>query len=211
MTDLATLDATAQAELVRRGDASPLELVDAAIARIEKLNGELNAVIHPLFERARTAARAELPKGPFTGVPILVKDLDGTLAGAPYHAGNKLLKAHRYIAPTTSYLFEKLERAGFVIVGKTNTPELGLMTTTEPEAYGPTHNPWSTTHSPGGSSGGSAAAVASGMVPVAHAGDGGGSIRVSASHRGLFGPEPAPGRGAPGPSGSEGWGVGRAA
>jgi amidase len=205
MTDLATLDATAQAELVRGGDASPTELVDAAIARIEKLNGELNAVIHPLFDRARTAARAELPTGPFTGVPMVVKDLDGTLAGAPYHAGNKLLKAHNYVASTTSYLFEKLEQAGFVIVGKTNTPELGLMTTTEPEAYGPTHNPWSTAYSPGGSSGGSASAVASGMVPVAHAGDGGGSIRVPASHCALFGLKPTRGRVSLGPSESEGW------
>jgi amidase len=205
MTDLAALDATDQAALVRGGEASPLELVDAAIERIEKLNGELNAVIHPLYERARAAAQAGLPDGPFTGVPIVVKDLDGTLAGAPYHAGNKLLKAQNYVASTTSYLFERLERAGFVIVGKTNTPELGLMTTTEPEAYGATHNPWSTGHSPGGSSGGSAAAVASGMVPVAHAGDGGGSIRVPASHCALFGLKPTRGRVSLGPSESEGW------
>src|SRR3954466_5987162 len=202
--DLATLDATAQAELVRSGDASPLELVDAAIARIEKLNGELNAVIHPLFERARTHAR-NLPDGPFRGVPIVVKDLDGMLAGAPYHAGNKLLKARNYIAPTTSYIFEKLERAGFVIVGKTNTPEFGLMTTTEPEAYGPTHNPWNTRYSTGGSSGGSAAAVASGMVPLGHAGDGGGSIRVPASHCGLFGLKPSRGRVSLGPEEAESW------
>src|SRR4051794_20272122 len=127
------------------------------------------------------------------------------LAGAPYHAGNKLLKARNYIAPTTSYIFEKLERAGFVIVGKTNTPELGLMTTTEPEAYGPTHNPWSTAHSPGGSSGGTAAAVASGMVPIGHAGDGGGSIRVPASHCALFGLKPTRGRVSFGPNESEGW------
>src|SRR3954451_17281680 len=145
MTDLANLDATAQAELVRTGDAKPIELVDAAIARIESLNDELNAVIHPLFDRARDLANGSLPDGPFRGVPIVVKDLDGTLAGAPYHGGNRLLKALDYQAPVTSYLFAKLEAAGFVIVGKANTPELGLMTTTEPQAYGPTRNPWDTT------------------------------------------------------------------
>jgi amidase len=205
-TDLATLDATAQAELVRNGEASPMELVDAAINRIEKLNGELNAVIHPLFERARLAAAAELPYGPFRGVPIVVKDLDGMLAGTPYHAGNRALQAAGYIATTTSYLFEKLERAGFVIVGKTNTPEFGLMPSAEPESHGPTRNPWDTSRSAGGSSGGSAAAVASGMVPVGHAGDGGGSIRIPASMCGLFGLKPSRGRVSLGPDETEGWG-----
>src|SRR3954454_10454577 len=185
MTELSLLDATAQAELVRSRQASPLELVDAAIDRIEKLNGELNAVIHPLYDQARATAQGEL-RGPFAGVPIVVKDLDGPLAGAPYHQGNKLLKERGYVATTTSYLLQKLQDAGCVIVGKTNTPEFGLMTTTEPEAYGPAHNPWDTARSPGGSSGGSGAAVASGMVPLAHAGDGGGSIRIPASHCGLF-------------------------
>jgi amidase len=210
MTDLATLDATTQAELVRNGEASPLELVDAAIARIEKLNGELNAVILPLYERARAAASGALPDGPFPnapfwGVPIVVKDLDGTLAGAPYHAGNKLLKERNNVSTTTSYLFEKLERAGFVIVGKTNTPEFGLMTTTEPQAYGAARNPWDVTRSTGGSSGGSGAAVASGMVPVGHAGDGGGSIRIPASHCGLFGLMPSRGRVSFGPAEAEAW------
>ncbi len=205
MTELSLLDATAQAELVRDGDASAAELVDTAIERIEKLNGDVNAVIHPLFDRARAAVRSGLPAGPFTGVPIVVKDLDGTLAGAPYHAGNKALKAAKYIAGTTSYLFEKLERAGFVIVGKTNTPEFGLMPTAEPEAYGPTHNPWNLAHSSGGSSGGSAAAVASGMVPVGHAGDGGGSIRIPASMCGLFGLKPTRGRVSLGPAEHESW------
>ncbi|MGQ0823895.1 MAG: amidase [Actinomycetota bacterium] len=204
MTELSTLDATAQSELVRSGDASPLELVDAAIARVEKLNPELNAVIHPLFDRARDRAR-DLADGPFRGVPIVVKDLDGTLAGAPYHQGNRLLKELAYVAPTTCYLFEKLERAGFVIIGKTNTPEFGLVPTAEPEAYGPTRNPWNPNHSSGGSSGGSAAAVASGMVPVGHAGDGGGSIRIPASMCGLFGLKPSRGRVSLGPDESESW------
>jgi amidase len=206
MTDLSHLDATTQAELVRTGAASPIELVDAAIARIEKCNDELNAVILPLFERARIAANGILPDGPFRGVPIVIKDLDGTLAGAPYHGGNKLLKELNYTPEITSYLFSKLEEAGFVIVGKTNTPELGLMPSAEPLVYGPTHNPWNTRHSAGGSSGGSAAAVAAGLVPVAHAGDGGGSIRIPASMCGLFGLKPSRGRISLGPMESEPWG-----
>ncbi len=205
MTELSLLDATAQAELVRSGAASAAELVDTAIGYIEKLNGDVNAVIHPLYERARSAVQRGLPAGPFTGVPIVVKDLDGTLSGAPYHAGNKALKEFGYVAPTTSYLFDKLERAGFVIVAKTNTPEFGLMPTAEPEAYGPTHNPWNLAHSSGGSSGGSAAAVASGMVPVGHAGDGGGSIRIPASMCGLFGLKPSRGRVSLGPAEHEAW------
>jgi amidase len=206
VTDLSNLDAVAQAELVHSGDAQPIELVDAAIARIEQCNDELNAVIHPLFDRARTAANGIVPDGPFRGVPILIKDLDGTLAGAPYHGGNKLLKDLNYTPAVTSYLFSKLEEAGFIIVGKTNTPELGLMPSAEPLAYGPTHNPWDTTRSAGGSSGGSGAAVAAGMVPVAHAGDGGGSIRIPASMCGLFGLKPSRGRISLGPTESEPWG-----
>jgi amidase len=204
VTDLAKLDATAQAALVRSGDASPLELVDAAIERIEKLNPELNAVVHPLYERARTNARKAL-EGPFIGVPIVVKDLDGELAGAPLHKGNRALKAAKHVATTTSYLFEKLEQGGFIIVGKSNTPEFGLMTTTEPVAYGATHNPWNSEYSTGGSSGGSGAAVASGMVPVGHAGDGGGSIRIPASMCGLFGLKPSRARVSFGPSEAESW------
>jgi len=205
MTDLSVLDATAQAELVRAGDATPLELVDAAINRIEKLNGDLNAVIHERFDRARAEASAALPDGPFRGVPIVFKDLDGSMAGEPLHQGNALLKQLGHTGDHDSYLFEKLRAAGFVPVGKTNTPELGLMPTTEPLAYGPTRNPWSTAHGTGGSSGGSAAAVASGMVPVGHAGDGGGSIRIPASACGLFGLKPTRGRISLGPEVGEAW------
>ncbi|MBM3673799.1 MAG: amidase [Actinobacteria bacterium] len=204
MTDFATLDATAQAELVRDGDLSPLELVDAAITRVEKCNPELNAVIHPLFERGHTTARKPL-EGPFAGVPIVVKDLDGELAGAPLHLGNELLKQIGHVGTEDSYLFARLEQAGFVVIGKTNTPEFGLQATTEPHAYGPTRNPWDTDHSTGGSSGGSAAAVASGMVPVAHAGDGGGSIRIPASECGLVGLKPTRGRTSLGPHEGESW------
>jgi len=203
--ELSTLDATAQAALVRGGDLTPLELVDAAINRIEKVNGELNAVIHPLFDKARATAGAELPDGPFRGVPIVVKDLDGTSAGDPYHAGNQLLKRVGHVADHDAYLFTKLRDAGFVFVGKTNTPELGLMPTTESVAYGPARNPWNTGHGTGGSSGGTAAAVASGMVPLGHAGDGGGSIRIPSSACGLFGLKPTRGRVSLGPDIGEAW------
>ena len=206
MTDqsLAALDATAQAALIARGDATAAELVDAAIARVEQVNPELNAVIHPLFDRARARAQGPLT-GPFSGVPMVVKDLDGELAGAPLHLGNKLLKEIGYIAPESSYLFDKFEQAGFVIIGKTNTPEFGLQVTTEPHAYGAAHNPWNVAHSTGGSSGGSAAAVASGMVAVGHAGDGGGSIRVPASECGLVGLKPSRARVSVGPQNGEVW------
>jgi amidase len=202
--DLAFLDATAQAELVRSGDATPLELVDAAIARIEKVNPEINAVIHERFDRARDEARA-VGDGPFSGVPIVIKDLDGSVADEPAHWGNKLLRSVGWVDDYDAYVVARLRAAGFVIVGKTNTPELGLVPTTEPRAYGPTHNPWNTTRSPCGSSGGSAAAVASGMVPVAHAGDGGGSIRMPASACGLFGLKPTRGRVSLGPDQGEAW------
>ncbi|MGO9873089.1 MAG: amidase [Acidimicrobiia bacterium] len=205
MTDLGLLDATDQAALVRSGAISPLESVDAAIGRVEALNDELNAVIHPLFERARSLAVEGCGDGPFRGVPIVVKDLDGTLAGASYHAGNRLLRDVGWVAPSTCFLFAKLEAAGFVIVGKTNTPEFGLMPTTEPLAYGPTRNPWDPARSPGGSSGGTAAAVASGMVALGHGGDGGGSLRVPASMCGLFGLKPSRGRISLGAEEAESW------
>ena len=155
------LDATAQAELVQKGEASPLELVDAAISRVEQLNPQLNAVIHPLFEKARgQATAAELPTGPFRGVPFVMKDLIGGPAGEPLHNGMQLLKKLGYTSPQDTYLSMKFRQAGFISIGRTNTPEWGLMGTTEPDAYGPTHNPWNLAHSSGGSSGGSAAAVA---------------------------------------------------
>jgi amidase len=197
--ELARLDATAQAELVRRGEASPVELVDAAIERIEALNGELNAVIHPLFEKARETASGELPKGPFRGVPFLLKDLGAAFAGEPLHLGMRFLKEARFVAPYDTYMAQRFRDAGFVTVGKTNTPELGILPTTEPDAYGATRNPWDPSRSPGGSSGGSAAAVAAGMVPLAHANDGGGSIRIPASACGLVGLKPTRQRTSAGP------------
>jgi amidase len=188
--ELATLDATAQAELIRSGEASPRELVEAAIARIEALNPELNAVIHTLFDEALAEADGELPDGPFRGVPFLLKDLGATLAGQPLHMGMQALKDAGFRAPVDTVLAQRFNAAGFVTVGKTNTPELGILPTTEPKAYGPSRNPWDTSRSTGGSSGGSGAAVAAGMVPVAHANDGGGSIRIPASNNGLVGLKP---------------------
>jgi amidase len=205
--ELAILDATAQADLVRRRAVQPIELVDAAIARIERVNPRLNAVITPLFDRARAGARSgQLPHGPFRGVPTLLKDLGAHSAGDPFHAGMRFLRRLQWIAPEESHLTAKLRAAGFVVLGKTNTPELGLLPTTEPEAYGPTHNPWELRHSPGGSSGGAAAAVAAGLVPAAHATDGGGSIRIPASHCGLVGLKPSRGRVSLGPDTGERWG-----
>ncbi len=205
MTDLAVVDALAQAALVRDGVASPRELVDAAIDRIDAVNDQLNAVIHRRDERARAEADAGPPDGPFRGVPILVKDLDGTLADEPLHLGNRLLRDLEHVPDHDSYLFARLRAAGCVIVGKTNTPELGLLPTAESHAHGPTRNPWNLERSTGGSSGGSGAAVASGMVPVAHAGDGGGSIRIPASACGLFGLKPSRGRVSLGPDEGEAW------
>jgi amidase len=204
--ELAFLDATALAERIRDKQVSPREAIDAAIARIERLNPHLNAVIHPLFAKARAAADADaLPEGPFRGVPFLLKDLDGYSAGDPWHGGMRFLKELGYVALHDSYQFAKFREAGLVVVGKTNTPELGLTITTEPEAHGPSRNPWNPEHSTGGSSGGSAAAVASGMVPAAHAGDGGGSIRIPASECGLVGLKPSRGRVSLGPDVGEQW------
>src|SRR5271170_4383340 len=199
MPEFANLDATAQAELVRSGEVSPAELVEEALKRIEALNPQLNAVITDLSEKALAAARGTLPDGPFRGVPLLLKDLACHSAGDPFHEGMAFLKRLGWVEREDTYLARKFRQAGFVIVGKTNTPELGILPTTEPAAYGATRNPWDLTRSPGGSSGGSAAAVAAGMVPVAHANDGGGSIRVPASNCGLVGLKPSRGRVSMGP------------
>jgi len=192
MTDVQWLDATAQAQLVSSGAASPQELVDGAIERIERLNPALNAVIHPLFERARAEAKGRLPDGPFRGVPFLLKDFAADLAGTPFNEGTDL--SGEYRSPDDQLITTRFCDAGFVICGKTNTPEFAILPTTEPRRFGATHNPWDLARTPGGSSGGSAAAVAAGMVPVAHANDGGGSIRIPASCCGLVGLKPTRGR-----------------
>ena len=205
-TEIADRDATGQAEAVRRGDVSAFELVNEAIRRIERLNPQLNAVIHEHFERARRQASGQLPDGPFRGVPFLLKDLaSGHVQGDPIHWGTRFLRDADYRARSTSYLVQKFLDAGLIVVGRTNVPELGAWTTTEPEAYGPTRNPWNPAHSSGGSSGGAASAVAARMVPAAHASDGGGSIRIPASECGLVGLKPSRGRVSMGPEVGEMW------
>jgi amidase len=192
--DLAVLDATAQAELVRSGEASPAELVDAAIERIDRVDPRLNAVIHTCFDEAANAARsAELPDGPFRGVPFLLKDIGATQAGLPLWMGSRALHAAGHRSPGDTELGRRFRAAGLVTLGKTNLPELGSAPTTQPLLFGPTANPWDPSRSPAGSSGGSAAAVAAGLVPVAHANDGGGSTRLPASWTGLVGLKPTRG------------------
>jgi len=205
--DALAQDAVGQADLVARGEVTPLQLVEAAIAVAEQLNPKLNAVISPQFERARElAATASLRPGPFYGVPMLLKDLGAHLAGDPVQAGMQILKEIDWHEPGETYFASRLREAGFISLGRTNSPELGLSPTTEPRSHGPSHNPWNLGHSPGGSSGGSAAAVAAGMVAVAHASDGGGSIRIPAAHCGLVGLKPSRGRCSFGPDLGERWG-----
>lgn len=182
------LDALALAALVRAGTVSASDLLEAAIARILAVDPLINAVVHPLFGRARAAVAAGLPQGPFTGVPFLVKDLGLDLEGAPATLGSALLRGT--VSAHTSTLALRHAASGLVTLGKTAIPEFAQSFTTEPQEGGPTRNPWNTAFSSGGSSGGSAAAVAAGMVPLAHATDGAGSIRVPASHCGLFGFKP---------------------
>jgi amidase len=195
--EVALLDGLAQAELIRKKEVTPIELVDAAIARIERLNPELNAVVTPMYDLARAAARGPLPQGPFKGVPFLIKDLLASYAGVPMTSGSAFLKDA--VPDHDSELVARYKRAGLIILGKTNTPEFGILPTTEPALFGRTRNPWDPTRTTGGSSGGSAAAVASGMVALAHANDGGGSIRIPASCCGLFGLKPTRARNPLGP------------
>jgi len=195
--ETAWLDATAQADLIRKKEVKPMELVDAAIERIEQLNPALNAVITPMYDHARNAASDKLPDGPFTGVPFLLKDLLASYAGVKMASGSAFLKD--YVPGRDSELVARYKRAGLVVAGKTNTPEYGILPTTEPTLFGPSRNPWDTTRTTGGSSGGAAAAVASGIVPFAHGNDGGGSIRIPASCCGLFGLKPTRARNPLGP------------
>lgn len=190
--DTRWMDALEQAELVRSRQVTPVELVDAAIERIEALDGALNAVVLRWFDEARAAAATAT--GRLRGVPFLLKDLWADEAGKPISNGNRALRVSGYRSVADTTLVGRYRASGLVTLGRTNSPELGALPTTEPEAWGPTHNPWDLSRTPGGSSGGSAAAVASGMVPVAHASDGGGSIRIPASCCGLVGLKPSQGR-----------------
>ena len=178
-------DGLGLAELVRSKQVSAAEVLEAAIARIEALNPALNAVITKVYDQARAAPSEQAPDAPFADVPFLLKDLGAAQAGVPMSGGSRFF-AHA-VPPVDAETVVRYKRAGLRILGRTNTPEFGLSATTEPVAFGPTRNPWDTTRSSGGSSGGSAAAVAARMVPMAHASDGGGSIRIPASCCGLFG------------------------
>ena len=204
-SEFARLDAVALASLVASGEVHPTELIDDTIDRMESINPSVNAIIHPAFERAREIASGDLPDGPFRGVPMLLKDLWPSSKGDPYHLGVKALKDAGHTGDHDANIVTAYREAGFVICGRTNTPEFGLVATTEPEAYGATHNPWDLTRGPGGSSGGAAAAVASGMIPAANASDGGGSIRIPAAMCGLVGLKPSRGRISMGPDQEE-WG-----
>lgn len=207
MSDLADqtrwLDATEQTGLVRSGQVTALELLEAAIERIEVLDPGIDAVVMRWFDHARQTAVGELPAGVFRGVPFLLKDWMATYAGQPLSNGNWRLKEAAQPSPADTILVTRFRAAGLVIAGRTNTPEFAGQATNEPQAWGVTHNPWSAMHSPGGSSGGSAAAVAAGMVAVAHATDGAGSIRIPASCCGVVGLKPTQGRISAGPFGDE--------
>jgi amidase len=205
--ELIWLDATAQAELVDEGELTPPELIDAAIARIEHVNPQLNCVIFPRYEKARAEARERRrgPRGALNGVPFLMKDLLQTTAGEPFSWGWKPFKDAAMRASSTSYVAAKLAGAGLITLGQTTVPEWGAILSTETRAWGQTRNPWDPTRVAGGSSGGAAVAVASGMVPIAHANDAGGSIRIPASFCGLVGLKGSRGRTSLGPAYAELW------
>jgi amidase len=196
-------DALGLAELVRTGQVSAAELLDEALARVARVNPQINAVIHLMEMGARAAIAAGLPAGPFTGVPFLVKDLMTACAGEPMRMGSRLFKD--YVPQADEELTRRYRAAGLVIFGKTNTPELGVTNVTEPELFGPTRNPWNLERTSSGSSGGSAAAVAARIVPAANANDGGGSIRTPASNCGLVGLKPSRGRNPTGPNAPDVW------
>jgi amidase len=191
-------DGLALGELVRRGEVSALELLETAIARAEAVNPGINAIVFRFYEQARDAAKRFKPKDePFAGVPLLLKDILGDCVGVPTRFGAAFVPP--VPAAADSFLVGRLKRAGFIPFAKTNAPEFGLPPFTEPKLYGPARNPWDLGRTPGGSSGGSAAAVAAGVVPVAHANDGGGSIRIPAACCGLVGLKPTRGRNSLGP------------
>lgn len=196
-------DGLGLAGLVRKKEVKPGELVEEAISRIEKLNPKLNAVIHRMYDLARNTAEGNLPDGPFRGVPFLLKDLMADYAGVPTSRGSRFHKD--FVPDHDSELVRRFKNAGVIVLGKTNTPEYGLAPVTEPELFGPSRNPWDLTRTPGGSSGGSAAAVAARIVPMAHGNDGGGSIRIPASCCGVFGLKPTRGRNPHGPDIGDAW------
>jgi Asp-tRNA(Asn)/Glu-tRNA(Gln) amidotransferase A subunit family amidase len=201
--DYQALDAVGLAQLIARGEVTALEALDAALARAAAVNSDINAITYDMADQARSQVKVEAPNGPLGGVPFLLKDLSAQMAGTPTSAGSRLFANMNY--PADNAIVAAYRRAGLVVFGKTNTPEFGLEPVTEPESLGPCRNPYDLERTPGGSSGGSAAAVAAGIVPASHASDGGGSIRIPASCCGLFGLKPSRGRVSLAPA-NEGWG-----
>jgi amidase len=197
-------DATALAGLIAKKEVTAKEVLEAAIARAEQVNPAVNAIVHKQYERARSAVAAGLPSGPLTGVPYLIKDLGFLEKGEPATLGSNLFKD--FVADHDSAYVARCKKAGLVIMGRSSSPEFGLSPSTEPRLYGPCRNPWNLEYSAGGSSGGAAAAVIAGILPVAHATDGGGSIRIPAAQCGLFGLKPSRGRMTLAPDAGEGWG-----
>ena len=204
MSHILDADATELARRIRAREVSPADLVDAAIAGIEQVNPQLNAVVHPMFDQARVEAQAPVGEGPFAGVPMVVKDFDGFVRGVPFTASTRFLDG--FVPDHDAEAIARLRRAGLIFLAKTNCPELAILGTTESEFRGPAHNPWHLAHSTGGSSGGSAALVAARAVPVAHGGDGGGSLRIPGSMCGIVGLKASRGRVPTGPDMGEAWG-----
>jgi amidase len=190
--EYSSYDGLGLGELVRKGEVTASELLEEAITRVERHNGEINAVVYKFYDQAREAARRKPGHGPFEGVPFLLKDILGECEGVPTRYGSRYFPA--FPSPADSELVARYKRAGLLPFGKTNAPEFGLPPITEPQLYGPARNPWNTDYTTGCSSGGSAAAVAAGVVPLAHSNDGGGSIRIPAACCGLVGLKPTRGR-----------------
>src|SRR6201998_1293183 len=197
-------DAISLAGLIAKREGSAEEVLEAAIARAEQVNPAINAIVHKQYDQARKTVAAGVPHGPLKGVPYLIKDLGFFETGEPATFGSRLFKD--FIADHETAYVTRCKKAGLVFIGRSSSPEFGLNPNTEPRLYGSCHNPWNLEYSPGGSSGGSAAAVAAGILPVAHATDGGGSIRIPAAQCGLFGLKPSRGRVAMAPDAGEGWG-----
>ena len=197
-------DAISLAGLIAKREVSAKEVLETAIARVEQVNPAINAIVHKQYEQARKAVAAGLPEGPLKGVPYLIKDLGFFETGEPATFGSSLFKD--FVADHESAYVTRCKKAGLVFMGRSSSPELGLNPNTEPRLYGSCRNPWNLEYSPGGSSGGSAAAVSAGILPLAHATDGGGSIRIPAAQCGLFGLKPSRGRVSMAPDAGEGWG-----
>jgi len=197
-------DAVSLAELIAKREVSAKEVLEAAIARAEQVNPAINAIVHKQYDQARRAISGGLPEGPLKGVPYLIKDLGFFETGEPATFGSRLFKD--FVADHDTAYVTRCKKAGLVFLGRSSSPEFGLNPNTEPRLYGSCHNPWNLEYSAGGSSGGAAAAVSAGILPVAHATDGGGSIRIPAAQCGLFGLKPSRGRVSMAPDAGEGWG-----